>query len=78
MTPEQIRGIIRFVPTDEETTALTSYLRNSGSSISALSECEKFMVSMISCQHAKRKLQALLFMQGFNSNLEEIRKGTFQ
>jgi len=78
MTPEQIKGILRFVPTDEERTALASYLCNSGSSLSALCECEKFMVSMMSVQHAKHKLQALLFMQGFHSNLEEIRKGKFE
>lgn len=75
MTTEQIRGIIRFVPTLEEKRALTSYIQKPASSISSLCECEKFMIAMLNVDHAKRKLQALLFMQGFPASLEEIRRG---
>ena len=78
MTTEQIRGIIRFVPTQEEKKALTLYIQSPVSSITSLCECEKFMIAMLNVHHAKRKLQALLFMQGFPASLEEIRRGKYK
>lgn len=40
-----------------------------------LCECEKFMVSMMTVKHAKRKVQALLFKMQFMSCLESIAEG---
>lgn len=40
-----------------------------------LCECEKFMVSMMTVKHAKRKVQALLFKLQFLTCLESIAEG---
>jgi hypothetical protein len=77
MTPEQIRGIIHFVPTKEEVQALQNFFERSACSVASLCECEKFMVAMINVPQAKRKLKAMLFMKSFASNIEELRNGRF-
>lgn len=40
-----------------------------------LCECEKFMVSMMTVKHAKRKVSALLFKLQFISCLQSIAEG---
>ena len=40
-----------------------------------LCECEKFMVSMMTVKHAKRKVNALLFKLQFISCLQSIAEG---
>ena len=74
ITAEQIRGIMNFIPTQEERAALRSYLKEPGCSRNMLCECEKFMVAMIGVKHAKRKLSAIQFMQSFTSCLEDLRR----
>ena len=77
LTQEQIRGIIQYLPTSEEKTALRSYLDGDISTVDDLCECEKFMVAIMTVKHAKRKLNAILYMQKFASSLEELRRGKF-
>lgn len=43
-----------------------------------LCECEKFMVSMMTVKHAKRKVNALLFKLQFISCLQSIAEGEQQ
>ena len=75
LTQEQIRGILGYLPTSEEKTALRSYLDAGGSNdVDSLCECEKFMVAIMTVKHAKRKLNALLYIQKFASSLEELRR----
>jgi hypothetical protein len=74
ITPEQIRGIINFIPTSDERAALRTYLDKPGSSRTQLCECEKFMVAMMGVKHAKRKLSAIQFMQSFATCLEDLRR----
>ena len=75
-TQEQVRGILQYLPTSEEKTALRNYLDLGGShDVDSLCESEKFMVAMMTVKHAKRKLNAILYMQKFASSLEELRRG---
>lgn len=73
LTQEQIRGIIQYLPTSEEKAALRGYL--DGATIDSLCECEKFMVAIMAVKHAKRKLNAILFIQKFDSSLAELQRG---
>jgi hypothetical protein len=45
------------------------------SKVDGLCECEKFMVAIMAVKHAKRKLNAILYMQKFASSIEELRRG---
>ena len=75
MTQEQVNGILRFIPTSDEKRSLHHYLVDGHGSLASLCECEKFMVAVSKVKHAKRKLNAILFMQNFASSLEELRNG---
>jgi restriction endonuclease Mrr len=76
LSQEQIRGVLQYLPTSEEKTALQTYLRNEGdSNVDGLCECEKFMVAIMAVKHAKQKLNAILYIQKFTSSLEELRRG---
>jgi hypothetical protein len=79
MTAEQIEHIIEFLPTKEERRALEAYMLEGGQDAAekfdGLCECEKFMVSMMTVKHAKRKVRALLFKLQFESCLEALYSG---
>jgi hypothetical protein len=79
MTAEQIQNVIEYLPTREERTALEAYMLEGGQDAAekfdGLCECEKFMVSMMTVQHAKRKVKALLFKLQFLSCLDSLQKG---
>jgi len=80
LTAEQIENIIEYLPTKEERKALEAYMLEGGQDAAekfdCLCECEKFMVSMMTVKHAKRKVRALLFKLQFQSCLEDIHKDT--
>ena len=76
LTAEQIEHIIEYLPTKEERKALEAYMLEGGQDAAekfdVLCECEKFMVSMMTVKHAKRKVRALLFKLQFQSCIEDI------
>jgi hypothetical protein len=80
-TARQIENIIEHLPTKEEREKLEKYMIEGGQDAAAkfngLCECEKFMVSMMTVKHAKRKVNALLFKAQFNSCLASIASGKF-
>ena len=80
LNPEQIENIIEYLPTKEERKALESYMLEGGQDAAekfeGLCECEKFMVSMMTVKHAKRKVRALLFKLQFEKCLDDILKDT--
>ena len=79
LTAEQIENIIEYLPTREERKALESYMlaggQDAAEKFDGLCECEKFMVSMMTVKHAKRKVRALLFKLQFESCLEALYSG---
>lgn len=79
MTGEQIEHIIEYLPTSDERKALEAYMLEGGQDAAekfdGLCECEKFMVSMMTVKHAKRKVRALLFKLQFESCLEALYQG---
>jgi Formin Homology 2 Domain len=81
MTAEQIEHIIEYLPTKEERRALEAFMLEGGQDAAeksdGLCECEKFMVSMMTVKHAKRKVRALLFKLQFESCLEALYQGDF-
>ena len=80
LTAEQIEHIIEYLPTKEERKALEAYMLEGGQDAAekfeGLCECEKFMVSMMTVKHAKRKVRALLFKLQFEKCLDDILKDT--
>jgi Formin Homology 2 Domain len=78
LSAEQIENIIEYLPTKEERRALEAYMLEGGQDAAekfdCLCECEKFMVSMMTVKHAKRKLSALLFKLQFETCLQDIQK----
>jgi len=81
MTGEQIEHIIEYLPTADERRALEAYMLEGGQDASekfdGLCECEKFMVSMMTVEHAKRKVRALLFKLQFEEALEALYQETY-
>ena len=79
LSAEQIENIIEFLPTKEEREQLEKYMlegdEDAADKFDGLCECEKFMVSMMTVKHAKRKVRALLFKLQFFSCLESIAEG---
>jgi hypothetical protein len=80
LSAEQIENIIEYLPTKDERKALETYMLEGGQDAAekfdGLCECEKFMVSMMTVKHAKRKVRALLFKLQFQSCLEDIHRDT--
>ncbi|OEU11034.1 actin-binding FH2, partial [Fragilariopsis cylindrus CCMP1102] len=78
LTAEQIENVIEYLPTKEERDALEKYMLDGGQDAAekfdGLCECEKFMVSMMTVKHAKRKVRALLFKLQFMKCMESIAK----
>ena len=78
LTAEQIENVIEYLPTKEERDALEKYMLEGGQDAAekfdGLCECEKFMVSMMTVKHAKRKIRALLFKLQFMTCMESIAK----
>jgi hypothetical protein len=81
LSPEQIENIIEFLPTKDERKLLEAYMLEGGQDAAekfdGLCECEKFMVSMMTVKHAKRKVRALLFKLQFLSCLQSISAGKY-
>ena len=81
LTAEQIEHMIEFLPTKEERKALETYMLEGGQDAAekfdGLCECEKFMVSMMTVKHAKRKIRALLFILQFESCVQDIQQDAF-
>eukprot|EP00977_Amphora_coffeiformis_P000258 scaffold77_cov162-Amphora_coffeaeformis.AAC.7 len=80
LNAEQIENIIEYLPSKEERKALEAYMLEGGQDAAekfeGLCECEKFMVSMMTVKHAKRKVRALLFKLQFEKCLDDILKDT--
>lgn len=80
LTAEQVENIIEYLPTKEERKSLETYMleggQDAGEKFESLCECEKFMVSMMTVKHAKRKVRALLFRLQFETCLEDIYNDT--
>lgn len=78
LSAEQIENIIEYLPTKDERRALEAYMLEGGQDAAekfeCLCECEKFMVSMMTVKHAKRKVSALLFKLQFETCLQDIYK----
>jgi len=73
MTLEQIDGILEYIPTREERRSLAAYMRDDPESrFEGMCECEKFMVTMMSVRHYKRKILAMVFMLKFSSRVSEL------
>jgi Formin Homology 2 Domain/Subunit CCDC53 of WASH complex len=81
LTAEQIENIIEYLPSKEERKALEAYMLEGGQDAAekfdGLCECEKFMVSMMTVKHAKRKVSALLFKLQFESCIRDIQKEAY-
>ena len=78
LTAEQIENVIEYLPSKDERDALEKYMLEGGQDAAekfdGLCECEKFMVSMMTVKHAKRKIRALLFKLQFMAWMESIAK----
>ena len=79
LSAQQIENIIEYLPTKDERAQLEKYMLDGGKDAAekfdGLCECEKFMVSIMTVKHAKRKIQALLFKLQFLSCMRSIAEG---
>ena len=76
LTPQQIAGVMDYIPTYEERSSLQSFI-SKGNDIETLCECEKFMVAIMSVHDAKKKLEAMLFKLRYPVALKELASGAF-
>lgn len=81
MTVEQVQGILEYIPTKEEKSALRKYMttseKDSAEAFDDLCECEKFMVAMMTVKHSKEKVRALLFKLQFRQCVADMEKDVF-
>lgn len=77
----QLSALKDFLPTDEEHAALIIYLKRGEVSqkakteaMTALSECEKYMVAMMKVEKAGAKFDCMLFKSQFESRYDEVVK----
>jgi hypothetical protein len=67
-----VKGLLEYIPNPKERQALNSFLSNSDdNSISSLSECERFMVSLLPVNHVKEKMEVMLFKLQFPSAVKD-------
>jgi len=81
MNQQQLTGIMEYLPSPQEKRLLKSYLNESNNldeCINELCECEKFMVSMLTVSHAKRKVRALIFKLQFMKSIDEVLNGEYK
>jgi len=78
----QLKALCKSLPNDEERKVLTNYIQKGKESpeemkkkISALSECEKYMIAMLDVKNAPIKFRAML--QGVTKRSETSRKSSF-
>lgn len=70
------RTLYEFMPTEEESTGLTTYLKNSkprDEAIADLTPCEQFMVAMKDLKDCEKKFQSIIFMSEFQGKLAELK-----
>lgn len=75
LSSEQMKAIIPFLPSVEESTLLQRSMRRATTSDWFQCECEKFMISMLHVPGAEEKLQHMIFMKTFFATVEELRMG---
>lgn len=75
----QLSALKEFLPTQDERKALQEYMKKGDSSpqakeeaLSALSECEKYMVAMKEVDNAASKFDCMLFRVQFKGRIDEI------
>lgn len=79
MDATQLMALSEFLPTDEEKKGLLAYMERGGTSeegkrsaFADLSECEKYMFTMIDVADAAEKFRCMLFRVQFQPRLNEI------
>lgn len=75
----QLKALKDFLPTADERQGITAYMQQAGASEEAkakafktLSECEKYMYSMMDVTEAEEKFQCLLFRSNFGPRFDEL------
>lgn len=78
----QLSALKEFLPTQDERKALEAYMKKGEASaqarteaLSALSECEKYMVAMMKVDNAASKFDCMLFRVQFKGRIDEIIEG---
>ncbi|GKY91382.1 hypothetical protein MPSEU_000110500 [Mayamaea pseudoterrestris] len=79
LDPTQLTALKEFLPTEDERNALRSYMNSNGDSeteqkaaITILSECEKYMLTMLDISDASAKIDCILFRVQFKQRLDEF------
>jgi hypothetical protein len=74
----QLKALKDFLPTNEERQGLQRYMELAKSeeaknaAYSGLSECEKYMFTMIDVPNAQKKFDCMLFREQFHSRFNEL------
>lgn len=74
-----LKGLKECLPTADEKIGILSYMKQAGDSdekrqqlYADLSDCEKYMLTMIDVPHAAEKFDCLLFRAQFRSRFDEL------
>jgi hypothetical protein len=74
LTLEQIKGIMDFIPTQEEAQELKKYMEGSKNQPFRI-ECEKFMAELLKVPDAKEKIEAMAFVKSLPICIDELKNG---
>jgi hypothetical protein len=77
LTLEQIKGIMDFIPTQEEAQELKKCMEGNKNQVFRV-ECEKFMAELLKVPDAKVKLEAMAFVKSLPICIEELKNGKLQ
>ena len=66
---EQLKSLGEYLPNDEESRVLKAF----SGDLSQLGQAERYMLTMLGFQTAKKRLDCMVFKQQFNEKLNEIR-----
>jgi hypothetical protein len=79
LDPTSIKALKEMLPTPEEKGGLLSYMKRSGGTEESrskayndLSECEKYMVTMLDVSDAELKFDCMLFRSQFQARYDEL------
>ena len=74
-TVEQIMSLKEYLPDVSEATALKGFRSKTPDDVDQLGLAERYMLMMVDCRHAAKRLECMRYNKQFTSRVTEIRKG---
>ena len=74
----ELKTLFEFMPTEEESKGLTSYLEKvtcPQDAIAEMTPCEQYMVAMKDLKDSAQKFQSMIFLAEFKGKMNELKRG---